>query len=91
MQPLASVLPRVVAEAVRNAPLSPGKVDFAWKASVGPAMGRGAAVRLEGTTLLVDTVSTEWRREVRRGSPVILFRMQAILGNDVITEIVVRA
>ena len=91
MQPLAHVLPRVVAETVRNAPLSPGKVDFSWKAAVGAAMGRGTAVHLEGTTLLVDTTSPQWRQEVRRASPIILHRMQALLGEDAIKEIVVRA
>jgi hypothetical protein len=90
MQQLSHVLPRVLAEALRDTPLSPGKVDFAWKTAVGAAMGRGSGVHLEGTTLLVDTPSPQWRREVMRLSPVILRRMQTILGDETIKEIVVR-
>ena len=91
MQPLSQVLPRVLAEALRDTPLSPGKVDFAWKTAVGPAMGRGSGVHLEGSTLLVDMPSPEWRREVRRLSPVILRRMQTLLGEKTITGIDVRS
>ena len=54
MRPLSSALPGALAELLRAAPLSPGKVDFAWRAAVGPALERVTAVRLEGTTLIVD-------------------------------------
>ena len=91
MLPLMHVMPRVLAETLRHTPLSPGKVEFAWKTAVGAAMGRGSAVHLEGKTLRVDTPSPQWRREVMRLSPVILRRMQALLGDDAIAEIVVRA
>jgi len=84
-------MPRVLTETLRQTPMSPGKVEFAWKTAVGPAMGRGANIRLEGTTLLVETPSREWSREVMRASPVILRRMNALLGDDAIKEIVVRA
>jgi hypothetical protein len=76
---------------LRDAPLSPGKVDFAWKASVGPALQRSTAVRLEQGVLLVDAQTAPWANEVRRSSRIILRRMQGLLGDDVITEIVVRA
>ena len=39
---------------LRETPLSPGKVRFAWTAVVGPALERVTAVRLEGDTLLVE-------------------------------------
>ena len=91
MIPLSHVIPRVLAETLKQAPTSAGKVDFAWKSAVGPAIARGSAVRLEGTTLLVDTPSAEWAREVRRASSVILKRLRTILGDETVTEIVVRA
>ncbi len=91
MQPLSQTIPRAVASLVRNAALSPGKVQFSWNSVVGAAVARVTAVHLEGTTLLVDTQSSEWTREMRRSSPVILRRLQGLLGPDVVKEIVVRA
>jgi hypothetical protein len=91
MQPLAQAIPRVLAELLRGSPLSPGKVDFAWKAAVGPAMERVTRVRLEGHTLLVEAHTPHWTREIARSSRIILKRMQVLLGEDVIQEISIRA
>ena len=91
MRPLSSAISGALPELLRTAALSPGKVQFSWKTAVGPALARVTAVRLEGTTLLVDTPSPEWKREVMRSSPVILRRLQTFLGEDTVTEIVVRA
>ncbi len=91
MQPLAQAIPRVLADLLRTAPSSPGKIDFAWKAAVGPAVARVTHVHLEGRRLLVDSKTQAWTREVRRSSPVILRRLNAMLGTDTIEEIVVRA
>jgi predicted nucleic acid-binding Zn ribbon protein len=91
MLPLTAAIPRALAELLRGSPLSPGKVDFAWKASVGPAMQRVTAVRLEGSVLLVEAQSAQWAREVSRASPVILKRMQTLLGERSIKEIFIRA
>jgi hypothetical protein len=90
MEPLSHTIPAAVAGIVRNAPLSPGKVQFSWSSVVGAAVARVTAVRLEGTTLLVDTRSPEWAREMRRSSPVILRRLQSLLGTDALKGIVVR-
>ena len=90
MQPLAQAIPRVLTELLRHHPLSPGKVDFAWKAAVGPAVHRATAVRLENGTLLVDAPTPQWRREVTRSSPLILRRLQTLLGEDAIREVIVR-
>ncbi len=78
-------------EILRNAPTSPGKVEFAWKTAVGGPMARGASVRLEGTTLLVDAQTPAWASEIRRASRTIVTRMQKLLGEDAIKEVVVRA
>jgi hypothetical protein len=91
MRPLSSAISGSLPGLLRAAALSPGKVKFSWNTAVGPALARVTAVHLEGTTLLVDTPSPEWRREVLRSSPVILRRLQTFLGEDTVTEIVVRA
>ena len=90
MQPLGQVLPRVLSEVVRNAPLSAGKVDFAWKSAVGPAIGRASAVLLEDGILLVDTQSAQWASAIQGSTRIILSRLQALLGDDVVREIRLR-
>jgi predicted nucleic acid-binding Zn ribbon protein len=90
MQPIAQVLPRALAEIVRLAPLSPGKVEFVWRTAVGPAMARGSAVRLEDGVLLVDAQTAAWGAAIRRGSALILTRLQAMLGPDAVREIRLR-
>ena len=76
---------------MRTAPLSDGKVAFAWRAVVGPALERATAVKFEGHVLIVETTSAQWSREVRRASPIILARLQRFLGEDTVTSITVRA
>ncbi len=90
MKPLSQAIPLAVAELLRDAPLSPGKVEFAWKTAIGPALARSTFVRLQGTELLVDAVSAQWAREVKRSSRVILSRLDHFLGPGVVTEITIR-
>ena len=90
MRPLSHALPGALAELLRETPLSPGKVSFAWRAAVGPAMERVTSVRLEGCTLVVDAAGAQWAREVSRSAGVILRRVQTLLGPDVVAGISVR-
>ncbi|HEX3644795.1 MAG TPA: DciA family protein [Vicinamibacterales bacterium] len=89
MQPLSSGLPGALVELLRDVPLTDGKVTFAWKAAVGPAIERVTRVKLEHRVLLVETASEQWSREVMRSSPVILKRLHSLLG-DVVGRIEVR-
>jgi len=90
MQPIARVIPAAIAGMLRSAPLSRGKVEFAWKFTVGPAIERVSSVRLEGGTLIVDVPSAQWAREIRRSSAMILPRLQVLLGADAVKSISVR-
>jgi hypothetical protein len=90
MRPLNSAIPGALTELLRDAPLSPGKVTFAWRAAVGPAVERETSVRLVEGTLVVDAASRLWAREVSRSSPIILRRLQTLLGSDVVVGISVR-
>jgi hypothetical protein len=91
MQPLRQALPGALAALLRDTPLSPGKVQFAWNAAVGPAVQRATAIHLERDQLLVDAVSMQWAREVTRSSSVILARLQTLLGADTVRRLIVRA
>src|SRR5438445_13725193 len=90
MRPIVHALPGALTEILRVAPLSDRKVTFAWNASVGPALERVTAVKLEGRVLLVDTASAQWSREIMRSSPIILARLRAFLGAEVVDRIEVR-
>ncbi len=90
MRPLQQAVPAVLADLLAATPLSPGKVAFAWRAVVGPAVERATLVRLEDAVLIVEPSSRQWARELTRSREVILARMQRLLGADAIKSIVVR-
>ena len=90
MRPISHAVPGALVELLRPAPLSTGKVGFAWRAAVGPAIDRATSVRLEQATLLVEATDPQWAREVARSSAVILARLQTLLGADTVSQIMVR-
>ena len=90
MRPLAHGLPGALAELLKAAPLSDGKVMCAWGAAVGPALERATAVKLEGRVLIVETASAQWSREIMRSSPTILDRLRGFLGADAVDRIETR-
>ena len=87
MHPLTHALPGALVELLRGSPTSDGKVTFAWKAAVGPAIERVTHVKLERGVMLVEAASAQWSREVMRASPVILRRLQSLLGADTVERI----
>ena len=91
MRPLTQALPGAVIELLRDVPTSPGKVSFAWRVAVGTGVERVSSVRLDGRILIVDVTDQRWAREIARSSPVILARLQALLGREEVTRIDVRA
>jgi predicted nucleic acid-binding Zn ribbon protein len=90
MRPLNQALPGALASLLRAAPLSAGKVGFAWRTAVGSAMDRVTSVRLEGRVLFVDATSPQWAREVARSSGIILARLQTLLGDNAVERIEVK-
>jgi hypothetical protein len=90
MNPLVSVVPGAIVALLRDVPLSAGKVTFAWTAAVGPAVQRATSVHLEDGVLLVDASGPQWAREVSRSTPIILRRLQQLLGEQTVVGITVR-
>jgi hypothetical protein len=90
VRPLHQAVPGAITELLRVAPLSDGKVGFAWRVAVGPALERVTAVKLVQRVLIVETASPQWSQEVMRSSPLILRRLQNLLGASVIEKIEVR-
>jgi predicted nucleic acid-binding Zn ribbon protein len=90
MRPLTHAVPGALLYLLRETPLSDGKVNFAWDAAVGPALARATRVKLEGGVLLVEATSAQWGLEVKRSTPVILSRLQSLLGDGVVSAIFIR-
>ena len=81
------VIPDVLAEVIRKAPLCPEKVSFAWRETVGPAIARASSVRHDDQGVLHVTADSAWRAEIRRSSRLILARLERLLGPGVVTAI----
>jgi predicted nucleic acid-binding Zn ribbon protein len=85
------VIPAVLAEVIRKAPLCPEKVEFAWRSAVGAAVARVTRVRLDDQGVLhVMASDPQWGREVKRSSRLILTRLATLLGPQVAKSIHVR-
>ena len=82
------VVPAVVAEVVRKAPLTADKVAFAWRLAVGPAIGKATSVRLaDDGTLYVTAEAQAWNDSIRASIGMIRSRLAHYLGDDVIKRI----
>ena len=90
MRSISHIVPAALRDLLRTTPLSDGKVIFAWKAAVGPALERATAVKLEAGTLIVETAGPQWTREVKRSSGVILTRLKTLVGDETVQTIEVR-
>ena len=88
MQQLGAVVPSAIRMLLRQGEMSPGKLDFAGRGAVGPASRRATPVTMrEDGTVLVGADDPAWRREVRRSLPVILARLQELLGRDAVRSV----
>ena len=83
-------MPEALAGVLRKAPLSPEKVAFAWRTSVGASVARVTSVQLDGTTLRVLAKDAQWRREIEHSAGLICARLEALLGPGVVRSLDVR-
>jgi len=82
------VMPGVVAEVIRKAPLTDAKVAFAWRLAVGPAVAKATSVRLGSDgTLYLNAESQAWSDSVRQSVGLIRSRLAHYLGDDAIKRI----
>lgn len=78
------VLPDMLADIIRRQPLSPAKVDFAWRTSVGQALARVTTAELrEDGTLVVRLSDGRWTAELNRARTIIRQRLAPLLGDAV--------
>jgi predicted nucleic acid-binding Zn ribbon protein len=75
---LASVLPGLL----QRAPLTPDKVQFAWRAAVGPQLARATRVEWRERRLVVSADDRRWTDEIERAAHLILPKLRVLLGAD---------
>ena len=85
--PVQTVMPEALAEILRRAPLSPEKVDFAWRTAVGGVVANATTAALDGGILRVRAKDPAWQREIERSAAVIRDRLGALLGGGVVRYI----
>lgn len=83
MLPLQTVASSVLAGIIRRQPGSKERTAFAWAVAVGPALAKVTSVELRDDVLVVVAQDSRWAREVERASPIVLERLQSLLGSDV--------
>lgn len=78
---------RALRLALDGQPLTDAKVGFAWALAAGPALARAASISWQDGVLSVRAKSNAWRTEIARARPVILQRMNQLLGPDVVRTV----
>lgn len=90
MQTLNDVASSALASILRDGPLSPGKLQFAWRLAVGPAIHRVSSAALgPNGSVIVSVSDARWRKEIGRSREAIRQRLAALLGDDAVKRIVV--
>ena len=78
------VWPSALAPAIRQAPLTPEIVEFAWRAAGGPAIARATRVTLGDDRMLrVTGDDPQWLDAVRGMRTTLLRQLATWLGDDV--------
>lgn len=81
-------MPAALAPAIRQAPLTPEKVTFAWRAASGAAIARATDVRLgDDGVLSVQASDPQWAKEVHRLRHDLVRQLEPWLGSGVVTKI----
>lgn len=89
MLSLRHCMPATLAQALRDQPLSPEKVRFSWRVTVGETLARVTQVSLRSKGALEVRLNDQrWRQEINRSSLLIINRMEIILGPGIVKSIV---
>lgn len=84
----SKVMPAVLADVIRKAPLTDEKVAFAWRLAVGPAIDNATRVRLAPNgTLYVKADAPPWNDAIRKSLGLIRSRLAHFLGETAVKSI----
>jgi len=78
---LSAIVPDTLRQLLRRGPLTQEKLTFAWRAAVGPALGRVTDARLVPPDVVeVRVPDPSWRREIEAAQPLIFSKLKELLG-----------
>ena len=80
---------RAVRQLIADQPLTDKKVAFAWTLAAGPTLARASHVSWSDGVLRVEASTETWRRELARARPVLIKRIEELLGAGVVRTITV--
>ena len=88
MDELFKALPQLLRAAGESEEVSEAAAFAAWRRVAGEAM-RGSAVpfRLYNRTLVVAVPDVTWRRQLEQVSPQLIFRLNSLLGQALVTYV----
>ncbi len=90
MNLLNEVASSALASLLKEGPLTQGKLQFAWRLAVGPAIDRVSRVALGPSGSVVVTISDpRWKKEIARSRQAIHQRLAGLLGSDTVKRIVI--
>jgi hypothetical protein len=90
MEPLRTASTRALQTLLNDQPVTAAKVAFAWQIAAGPAMARATTTAWAGDGVLrVRARDAAWQREASRARPIVVQRLEQLLGADVIKKIVI--
>ena len=87
MEHIQHLLHPVVAGILRQAPFSEEKLVCAWHMAVGAELARVSRVQVTAGVLKVTLDDGRWQQELERSRALILERLQAVLGPDVVCRL----
>ena len=87
MLPIQNLTAGVLAEMIRRQPASNEKTRFVWQLAVGQAIARVTTVDLADGVLSVRCGDERWISEIARARPLIISRLQQMLGADAVRRI----
>jgi len=83
-----SAASKVVAELLKHGEMSGGKMAFAWRTVVGEQLARVTTVEVGPHGILQVTAADErWCKELKRSKPMILARLEVLLGNGIVRRL----
>ena len=87
MRPVSTILTTVLPTLLQRVPLTPEKVEFAWRTVAGDALARVTRVDLRDGVLWVSAEDPRWLAEVTRARQALLPRLRSLLGDDAVRVI----
>ena len=84
VEPVQRFMPDALAAILRKAPLSPEKIEFAWRSAVGSSVDKVTTIELKARVLHVRAKDPAWRREIERSAGTIRSRLNALLGDGAV-------